>query len=169
MRARKSRKHPPRPSPPTAADLSVSALAGGGYRVGIRGRSWSAEGATEREALEHLIDDLDAYYAANFPPRSGSVSSERKQLMLLRDGHRCVNCGSRQDLTVDHKIPVSRGGTHDLKNCVTLCHSCNQRKGSHLEFPKVPKWALAASQNQREPEHPGDGLHLAAGPAWAGA
>lgn len=46
-----------------------------------------------------------------------------------RDGHRCRICGSTVNLTVDHIIPLARGGTNDLDNLQTLCRSCNSRKG----------------------------------------
>ena len=33
------------------------------------------------------------------------------------------------ELEVDHKIPVSRGGTDDEKNLITKCFNCNRGKG----------------------------------------
>lgn len=42
--------------------------------------------------------------------------------------------------TLDHKIPVSQGGTHDLDNLVLCCKSCNCRRHtrhSHEEFYKM--------------------------------
>ncbi len=32
--------------------------------------------------------------------------------------------------TIDHKIPVSRGGTHKRYNLACACKSCNEAKGS---------------------------------------
>ncbi len=50
--------------------------------------------------------------------------------ILRRDGHRCQFCG-RGDLplTVDHVIPVSRGGEDTWDNLVCACVDCNNRKG----------------------------------------
>jgi len=50
--------------------------------------------------------------------------------ILRRDGHRCMYCG-RGDvpLTVDHVLPISRGGDESWENLVTACVSCNNRKG----------------------------------------
>lgn len=31
--------------------------------------------------------------------------------------------------TVDHKVPVSRGGSDDPRNLVTACWRCNRQKG----------------------------------------
>lgn len=47
-----------------------------------------------------------------------------------RDGWKCVTCGTHKNLTVDHIIPVSKGGTDDLDNLQTMCGSCNSRKGN---------------------------------------
>jgi 5-methylcytosine-specific restriction endonuclease McrA len=49
--------------------------------------------------------------------------------ILRRDSHRCQYCG-RGDLplTVDHVIPISRGGEDTWENLVCACVSCNNRK-----------------------------------------
>ncbi|OUC08879.1 HNH endonuclease, partial [Litorilinea aerophila] len=36
----------------------------------------------------------------------------------------------RTNLTVDHVVPRSRGGSHGWENLVTACTRCNQKKGS---------------------------------------
>ncbi len=50
--------------------------------------------------------------------------------ILRRDGYRCQYCGSRENLTVDHIIPRSRGGRDTWENLVTACTRCNNRKGN---------------------------------------
>jgi CRISPR/Cas system Type II protein with McrA/HNH and RuvC-like nuclease domain len=47
-----------------------------------------------------------------------------------RDGHECVYCGSSKNLTLDHVIPKSRGGTNDWTNLVTSCFKCNLKKAN---------------------------------------
>lgn len=42
----------------------------------------------------------------------------------------CAQCGTDQDLTVDHIVPVHRGGTHTRPNLQVLCRACNSRKGA---------------------------------------
>ncbi|MFN7596942.1 MAG: HNH endonuclease, partial [Cereibacter sp.] len=39
-------------------------------------------------------------------------------------------CGARGDLTFDHVLPRSRGGTTSWENVVAACSPCNLRKGS---------------------------------------
>jgi len=44
----------------------------------------------------------------------------------------CWICGSTEKLTIDHIVPVSRGGDNSIENLTTLCKSCNSSKGSRL-------------------------------------
>ena len=56
-----------------------------------------------------------------------------KYRLFARDRHVCAYCGSHcpeSDLTVEHIVPVSRGGRHEWTNVVTACRSCNTRKGN---------------------------------------
>ena len=45
-----------------------------------------------------------------------------------RDGYECVYCGSSRNLTLDHVIPKSRGGSNSWTNLVTSCQKCNLKK-----------------------------------------
>lgn len=50
--------------------------------------------------------------------------------ILRRDGHRCQYCGrSDLTLTIDHVVPVSRGGEETWENLVCACVRCNNKKG----------------------------------------
>ena len=55
----------------------------------------------------------------------------------------CFACGSRENLTVDHIVPIARGGKHAVGNLMTLCGSCNSSKGSMLwtewRFSNTPR------------------------------
>ncbi len=56
-----------------------------------------------------------------------------KHRLFARDRQVCAYCGGHfveLDLTVEHILPVSRGGRHEWTNVVTACRSCNTRKGS---------------------------------------
>lgn len=52
--------------------------------------------------------------------------------VLPTDGFSCVECDAQEDLTVDHIVPVSRGGGNDPSNLRILCRPCNSRKGARL-------------------------------------
>lgn len=47
--------------------------------------------------------------------------------VLERDRYICAFC-SRYGNTIDHVMPVSRGGRNQWKNTVTACSKCNSRK-----------------------------------------
>jgi len=53
------------------------------------------------------------------------------QALKARYGHTCLLCGRKEpdiDLTVDHVVPVSRGGGNTIDNIQPLCKGCNSRK-----------------------------------------
>ncbi|MEG9432487.1 HNH endonuclease [Terriglobus sp. ADX1] len=55
--------------------------------------------------------------------------------ILLRDRNTCQYCGcvlTTSELTLDHVLPRSRGGTSTWENLVACCHDCNRRKGNQL-------------------------------------
>lgn len=61
-----------------------------------------------------------------------SVSPTKALRVFARDGYACKECGTREELTVDHIVPVSRGGGNEDENLQTLCRSCNSRKGARV-------------------------------------
>jgi 5-methylcytosine-specific restriction endonuclease McrA len=44
----------------------------------------------------------------------------------------CFYCGSTNNLTLDHVIPLSRGGRHSIGNLVSACNLCNATKNTRL-------------------------------------
>ncbi len=48
-----------------------------------------------------------------------------KQAVFARDGHKCVRCGSQENLHGHHIVPKSKGGESTEKNVTTLCEQCN--------------------------------------------
>lgn len=64
-----------------------------------------------------------------------------------RDGFRCVQCDTAEDLTIDHIYPKSLGGADTEDNLQTLCKSCNSRKGARVLWPA----SAALSQNCARP------------------
>lgn len=62
-----------------------------------------------------------------------AVSKRLRYEVLRRDNHACRYCGRTApevELTVDHVVPVSLGGSDDPKNLVAACRDCNGGKTS---------------------------------------
>lgn len=70
------------------------------------------------------------------------VTYTRKNIHI-RDNYTCQYCGSTSTLTLDHVMPVSRGGKSSWENVVTACYPCNSRKGSRT--PEEANMKLAVS------------------------
>ena len=68
---------------------------------------------------------------------------DEKQKILLKSDERCCKCGKKifinYGATVDHFVPISKGGTNDEDNLIMLCYDCNQEKGNHIVAP-TDKW-----------------------------
>ena len=51
--------------------------------------------------------------------------------VFKRDQFECQYCGTKDDLTLDHVVPRSKGGKSSWDNLVTACKRCNARKGDY--------------------------------------
>lgn len=67
----------------------------------------------------------------------------------LRDcGQRCVYCATRLDqhtATLDHVVPLARGGAHDPGNLVVACAPCNRLKGDLQPYEFFARYAWAGA------------------------
>ena len=74
--------------------------------------------------------------------------------LFRRDDYRCLYCGnqfSRSELTRDHVIPTSRGGTDKWENVVAACKRCNWLKDCLTpEEANMPLLAIPFKPNSYE-------------------
>lgn len=78
-----------------------------------------------------------------------AVSFSRRNV-FKRDHWACQYCGDQpgsEELTIDHVIPRSQGGTSTWENCVLACIGCNTRKAD-----RTPK--QAGMRLRKEPVRP---------------
>ena len=82
--------------------------------------------------------------------RIWKIPPVNRREVLRRDNHSCQYCGSNRRLTLDHVMPVSRGGQHTWNNVVTACERCNQRKSD-----RTPQEAgMPLHTKPKAPMHP---------------
>lgn len=64
------------------------------------------------------------------------ITKAEKRVILAKSKCKCSHCGKLIELgknfSVEHVIPLSRGGSNDLDNLVGLCKDCNKTKGNFL-------------------------------------
>ncbi len=65
-------------------------------------------------------------------PRDPHRRRITRRAVFARDDWTCQYCGARSNLTVDHVVPRSKGGTSNWENIVASCAPCNRRKGNLL-------------------------------------
>jgi 5-methylcytosine-specific restriction endonuclease McrA len=58
----------------------------------------------------------------------GEVKSDEWELICILFDFKCASCGCCKPLTMDHVIPLSRGGQHSITNIQPLCRKCNGQK-----------------------------------------
>ncbi len=52
--------------------------------------------------------------------------------LLEACGYVCTYCGSTAKLTMDHVVPLSKGGNHTKGNIAPACQPCNSRKNDSV-------------------------------------
>ncbi len=97
------------------------------------------------------------------PPRT--VKFNRRNI-YMRDHYTCQYCGVRppkEELTIDHIIPRSKGGRSTWENVVLACQTCNSHKGSKTpaeagmqlrKAAKRPHWLATLRSTLKGPERP---------------
>lgn len=67
------------------------------------------------------------------------IERNLRKKIYKRDGYKCLKCGETEWLTIDHVVPLGKGGTNRENNLITLCKKCNQEKGTEIwhEFLRI--------------------------------
>lgn len=72
----------------------------------------------------------------------GSITPDEWYSLCERYGFHCLRCGKEfpfEKLTLDHVIPLVKGGEHSIGNAQPLCFNCNcQKHAKHIDYR--PKW-----------------------------
>jgi hypothetical protein len=52
--------------------------------------------------------------------------------ILEKYSYKCVDCGTKENITIDHIKPISKGGKNNKNNIEPRCQSCNAKKQATL-------------------------------------
>lgn len=82
----------------------------------------------------------------------GKITADDWETILDMCGRRCAYCGVRDDLLIEHVIPLGDGGRNEAANVVPACGSCNHVKGNrgplvmlNREYSQRDAWARRAA------------------------
>lgn len=103
----------------------------------LRIARWSRENpekvTASRKRRHYRRDMLEKSATGEF------TAQEWQDCLNLYDG-KCLWCGTSHQITIDHIVPLSRGGTNNINNLQPLCVSCNSKKKARtIDFRRV--WA----------------------------
>lgn len=95
-------------------------------------RTYQANHPLKVSAIKRAYDQSRRVRLAN---GRGVTTAELRELIDQYDG-RCAYCGENVADTIDHVIPLSRGGLHQIDNLLPACRSCN----SHKHTKTLKEW-----------------------------
>jgi 5-methylcytosine-specific restriction endonuclease McrA len=70
-----------------------------------------------------------------------NINAKRKLISEIPK-KKCAYCLSTENLTYDHKVPLSKGGKNIPKNIQVLCRCCNSYKSrlTNGEIKSLARW-----------------------------
>lgn len=97
-----------------------------------RTRKYVAEYA---KTIPEKIRVWNMNYIARKKNAEGTFTTQEWEDILKRNNYKCLMCGTKDRISIDHIIPLSKGGTNYIENIQPLCLSCNCRKSNKI-LPK---------------------------------
>lgn len=97
-------------------------------KVLMRGWWLADDGRLYHDTVVEMV--LSLIESRNMGAARKSAYDKKSKSIRERDGGACVYCGHTKYLSLDHLMPISRGGSGEDSNLVTCCRSCNSRKGA---------------------------------------
>lgn len=88
-------------------------------------RKASVQKHRSKHRFEHNQRSYLRYHSITFKHR---IRESDWNALVFLFGGKCLLCGEAKKLTVDHIIPVTRYGYHEISNMQPLCLSCNSSK-----------------------------------------
>jgi len=119
-------------------------------KYGNKKRIFCSRSCSQRYTNKHKDKTTVAYKAGRARQRrnrrarllNAFVETVRIEVLFDRDRGRCQLCGKKLNdkrvvphpmaVTLDHIIPLSKGGEHSYRNTQLACYSCNTKKGNRV-------------------------------------
>ena len=90
------------------------------------------ENKNRNKKYKELHPEKDRQYRQNRRARKlnagGSFTAKEWLELCEKYNHICLCCKEKKPLTIDHVIPLSKGGSNSIDNIQPLCKSCNSSK-----------------------------------------
>jgi hypothetical protein len=96
----------------------------------ILDREANGKQSSAQSARAEIVGDEGVETPAKTRPAPEPVPEEVKHEVWRRDQGRCVDCGSRENLELNHIIPLAKGGANSVRNLELRCVTCSRRKGA---------------------------------------
>lgn len=84
----------------------------------------------ERHPEQRIADSHNR--RARIRKAGGKLTAKECREILDKYGNKCLKCGSTENITLDHVIPIALGGMNTADNIQTLCMMCNSFKGTSV-------------------------------------
>lgn len=97
------------------------------HALSLRSQQWKRNNPLKRQEY------WARYYAAKLG--TSTIEGIDRAAIIKRDNSTCYLCLSLlspKQITLDHVIPLSRGGSHTAGNLKVACGKCNSKKGARL-------------------------------------
>lgn len=130
------------PSVNVTMKIEYDEISEGEFMVIIKESSIDLDKFYENDIKKSLIKMIqsDGYIVKNLNYRFQDVQKKRTRIISQnvkdrvwnRDGGKCVQCGSNENLEFDHIIPFSKGGANTYRNIQLLCEPCNRGKSDKI-------------------------------------
>lgn len=99
-----------------------------------RDREVAQRGLDYLDNRERILEQAEAQksYTQKRRKQFNKDRADLWDLLVARDGELCAECGDTEDLSIDHKSPLSKGGSDDPENLQILCRKHNSKKGTRI-------------------------------------
>ena len=95
-------------------------------RAKTKFKKFKANGYSDKHRLNQRVNCHKRRIAKDC---EAPLTTEEWLRILENAGGCCESCGSSKDITIDHIVPIIKGGKHTAKNIQVLCRKCNSSKG----------------------------------------